>query len=55
MARGTGVEKFGSPKTGRMGHPFVLAVRRRTRTTADPYGMTTRKATTKARATADPL
>jgi hypothetical protein len=34
------------------GTRFVLVVRRRTRTTADPYGMTTRKATAKAKATA---
>jgi hypothetical protein len=34
------------------GTRFVLAVRRRTRTTTDPCGMTTRKATAKETATA---
>jgi hypothetical protein len=38
-----------------MGHPFCFGCPKETGTTADPYGMTTRKTTAKARATADPL
>jgi hypothetical protein len=45
----------GSPKTRRMAHPFCFGCPKETRTTADPYGMTTRKANNKGQKQIPPL